>query len=283
MTNFIATEDHSGSRPTVIALHCSGGTGHQWRALGETLGNEFSVLAPDLIGCGSTGPWQGEEEFSLAAEAAPIIRMIDDADAPVHLVGHSYGGCVALRAACERTDRIASLTLYEPVSFHLLPAAGPEGEIAMGEVQSLGGAILREVRNREFAKAAEHFSDYFNGPGTFAMLSEKLRAALTRYMPKAPLDFHAATTERTPLEAYSRFKFPILLMQGERTRTPTRIIAQQLGRAMHSPAERVSGAGHMGPITHADKVMSMIVGHLRRASFKGAIAATAKHGTPVWA
>ncbi|HVG51430.1 MAG TPA: alpha/beta fold hydrolase, partial [Xanthobacteraceae bacterium] len=92
-------------RPTVIALHCSGSSGAQWRGLEEKLGNRFSVIAPDLIGCGSSGHWEGERPFSLSDEAATVVSIIDELKKPVHLVGHSYGGAVGLRAAHERADR----------------------------------------------------------------------------------------------------------------------------------------------------------------------------------
>src|SRR6266536_155294 len=54
--------------------------------------------------------------------------------APVHLIGHSYGGGVALRVAVERSNRIASLTLYEPAAFQGSPGA----YLARSEINSLG-------------------------------------------------------------------------------------------------------------------------------------------------
>ena len=198
MTNLTGLENHSDARPTVIALHCSGGSGHQWKSLSETLGNEFSVVAPDLIGCGSAGPWNGKGKFSLSVEAAPVVETIDATREPVHLVGHSYGGCVALRAACERPERIASLTLYEPVSFHMLASAGPNGEIALNEITSVFDDVLGFVKTGAIARAAERFADYWNGTGTFAAASEKIRAALIRYINKAPLDYQAVMSERLP-------------------------------------------------------------------------------------
>ena len=108
----------------VIALHCSGAGAGQWRQLGEALAPRHELVAPEHYGCDSTGPWSGEHAFTLADEAARTIEIIDRSDGKVHLVGHSYGGGVALRAAVERPDRIASLTLYEPSAFHLLRAMG---------------------------------------------------------------------------------------------------------------------------------------------------------------
>ena len=268
MTHFIASEYRTAVRPTVIALHCSGGSGGQWKLLRETMHEDFTVIAPDLIGCGTTGHWNGERAFSLSIEAAPIVRMIDEADGPVHLVGHSYGASVALRAACERVDRIATLSFYEPVSFHLLAAAGPAGRSAFAEVASVFADILNAVTVGALRHAAERFADYWGGIGTFAAAPEKVRDALTSYMPKAPFEYHALVSERVPLASYERLAMPVLLMRGEHTLPPTRLIAQLIGQATRSPVQCIAGAGHMGPLSHADTVTGAIAQHIRRASFR---------------
>lgn len=95
----------------VIALHCSGAGAAQWRQLGDVLDSRYELLTPEHYGCDSVGPWSGERAFTLADEAARTIGIIDRSDCKVPLVGHSYGGGVALRAAVERPNRIASLTL----------------------------------------------------------------------------------------------------------------------------------------------------------------------------
>ena len=57
--------------------------------------------------------------------------------------------------------------------------------------------------------------------------------------------------EPTSVGAYRRFNFPALLMVGEHTTDPVRIIARQLAKAMKLSLRTVFGAGHMGPFTHA--------------------------------
>jgi pimeloyl-ACP methyl ester carboxylesterase len=116
---------------TVIALHCSGSGASQWRKLGEALGSRVSFVAPEHYGCDSTGPWSGERAFTLADEAGRTVDIIDAARGKVHLVGHSYGGGVALRVAMERPERIATLSLYEPSAFHLLRTMGKHGAHAL--------------------------------------------------------------------------------------------------------------------------------------------------------
>src|SRR6516162_7824695 len=97
----------------VIALACSGGSGKQWRQLGTALGPACRLATPEHYGSPSTGPWTGGQRFTLADEAARTIALIDRSADRVHLVGHSYGGGVALHVALARPERIASLALYE--------------------------------------------------------------------------------------------------------------------------------------------------------------------------
>ena len=114
-----------GKRPVVIALHCSGADGSQWRKLSAALAPDFAVVAPDFIGANGAVAWHGQRQFTLADEAKRILSVIEASHEPVHLVGHSYGGAVALRVAMARPSCIASLSLYEPSAFHLLRELGP--------------------------------------------------------------------------------------------------------------------------------------------------------------
>ena len=94
--------DAAKPRELVIALHCSGSGSSQWRRLADLLGDDCELLAPEHYGCESAGPWTGEHPFTLADEAARTIALIDATDRKVHLVGHSYGGGVALHVALAR-------------------------------------------------------------------------------------------------------------------------------------------------------------------------------------
>jgi pimeloyl-ACP methyl ester carboxylesterase len=128
----------------VIALHCSGAGAGEWRQLGEALGTAYRLFAPEHYGCERTDPWTGGHAFTLADEAARTIELIDESANKVHLVGHSYGGGVALHVALARPTRIASLTLYEPSAFHLLKIMGDRGAAGFAEM-TLSAARLRRA------------------------------------------------------------------------------------------------------------------------------------------
>jgi pimeloyl-ACP methyl ester carboxylesterase len=257
---------HSPARTNlapVIALHCSGAGAAQWRQLGAVLASRYELVAPEHYGCDSVGPWSGEHAFTLADEAVRTIGIIDRSDCKVHLVGHSYGGGVALRAAVARPDRIASLTLYEPSAFHLLKAMGARGAVALAEIQGIAAQIADGVITGDYRGGVSAFVDYWGGPGAWAALRPSVQAALTRWTPKGPLDFRALIDEPTPASAYADFGFPALIMRGEHAPAPTRLIADTLPTLM--PAARlvvIPGAGHMGPLTHAPEVNAAIERHI---------------------
>jgi len=251
----------------VIALHCSGAGAGQWRQLGEMLGTKYTLIAPEHFGCDSTGPWAGHHAFSLADEAVRTIEQIDRSERKVHLVGHSYGGGVALHVALARPDRIASLSLYEPSAFHLLRAMGPACSEAFAEVQSITATTAQGVITGDYSGAAAAFVDYWSGQGTWASLRPAVQMALTRWIVKVPLDFRALIEEPTSLSAYAGLDFPALVMRGEHAPRPTRQIAEMLPDLL--PDTRltvIAGAGHMGPLTHAQAVNAAIAQHITEVS-----------------
>jgi pimeloyl-ACP methyl ester carboxylesterase len=269
-------------RELVIALHCSGSSAGQWRSLGKALGPDYDMLAPEHYGCEKTGPWTGSHVFTLADEAARTLALIDGTDRKVHLVGHSYGGGIALHVAIRRPDRIASLALYEPSAFHLLKAKETAKETVEGAAEATAPtetalaeieAITRETGNGivtgDYRGAAARFVDYWGGPGTWAAMLPSARDALVRWAPKAPLDFAALLGETTPLSDYAELRCPILILRGERAPAPTRVIAETLGQLPTARLVVVDGAGHMGPLTDPARVNAVIVRHLTEKETAG--------------
>jgi pimeloyl-ACP methyl ester carboxylesterase len=253
-------------KPAVIALHCSGGAGRQWRALTAELGADFTVISPDLIGSGATGHWHGHRPFRLADEAAVAVDIVDGFDGPVHLVGHSYGGGVALRVAVERPHRVASLSLYEPTAFHVLRAVGEDGRAALSEISNVAASINAAVLVGAYRAGARRFIDYWNGDGAFDALKPSVQVEIVRYLPKGSLDFRALIDERTPLAAYRRLHASTLLMRGETTPAPSALVTRKLAEVLRPRVmETVSGAGHMGPVTHPEAVARTMAAHIRRA------------------
>jgi lipase len=96
----------------VLAIHGLTGHGMRWRTLATQHLPNFSVLAPDLLGHGRSSweaPWT--LDHNVAALADLLAREVTR---PVVVVGHSFGGAVALKLAAARPDLVASLVLLDP-------------------------------------------------------------------------------------------------------------------------------------------------------------------------
>src|SRR5215510_4972255 len=106
----------AGAGPAVVCLHCSASTSGQWRPLMDLLADRYRVIAPDLHGSGKSAPWPGERPMWLDDQIAFLAPAFERAGASFHLVGHSYGGAIALKAALGFPAKLKSLVLYEPRS-----------------------------------------------------------------------------------------------------------------------------------------------------------------------
>jgi pimeloyl-ACP methyl ester carboxylesterase len=261
--SFLARGNPAGR---VVALHCSGADGSQWTTLSAALGRDYDLATPEHYGCASRGPWSGEHTFTLADEARAALALIDQFRTKVHLVGHSYGGGLALHIALARPSRVASVSVYEPSSFHLLREMGEPGSEAFAEISDVARRVSEGIMTGNHRSAVAGFVDYWNGPGAWETLPPARQQALIRWVSKAPLDFHALFSEQTPLHAYRTLDVPVLVMCGDRTTLPGRVVAENLSQLL--PDSRlvvVNGAGHMGPMTHASDVAALVAQHISLA------------------
>ncbi len=106
-----------GQGPAVIVAHCSSASHKEWLPLIGRLSDGFRLLAPDLIGYGKSDEWPEGREFNPYIDVKLLVELARKISMPVHLVGHSYGGAMALEAAWRLSDRLRRLTLIEPVRF----------------------------------------------------------------------------------------------------------------------------------------------------------------------
>lgn len=261
-----------GAGEPVILLHSSASSGAQWRALAQGLSNRYRVLAPDLYGYGGTGMTgamgkRGGALFSLAHEAEIVRALLERAGGRAHLVGHSYGGAVALHVALRHGASVLSLALIEPVAFHLLRENEAIDAAAFAEIAAVAARVNRAWIDGDHAGGMARFVDYWSGPGAWATIAVAKRAALAARLEKVALDFQAAFDEPTRVQDYWPLFMPTLLLQGSASPLPTRRICGQLARVIpDSRLEVIEGAGHMLPLTHGERVNALLAAHLDACS-----------------
>ncbi|UJR80200.1 alpha/beta fold hydrolase [Sandaracinus amylolyticus] len=253
-----------GDGDPVVLLHSGGMSSRQWRKVSERLAPSYRVIAPDFLGSGESPPHH--EPFDHVQDVEAVERVIDRAGAPVHLVGHSYGGLVALTIARRRPGTILSLAVYDPVAFELVREANDAEALADLDRAARDPIFTDDARGGS-AEWYRAFVEFWNGKGAWDALPEERRASFLRVGAKVYLEVRSLMRDATRADAYRAISAPTLLMHGQRSPIVAHRIVAILGRTIARASVRaIEGAGHMGPITHGDVVERAIAEHLSGAT-----------------
>lgn len=101
----------AGRGPALVAVHGVTIDHTCWDGLRARIEQQHTLLAIDRRGHGASA--LGNGEYSLQREVEDLLSVLDNADEPVDILAHSFGGLIALEAAL-RSSRVRRLVLYEP-------------------------------------------------------------------------------------------------------------------------------------------------------------------------
>lgn len=249
-----------GAGPLVACLHCSTGSQGQWRTLADRLADRADVVLPDLYGHGRSPAWPEGAASTLDVDALAVVAALQ-AQRPqlvhegLHLVGHSYGGAVALRIALRYPSLVRSLTVYEPVLFGLLVQGNESPVPALEEIRDIARTVASLVRAGDLSTAAQVFVAYWGGPDAWHGVNDAQQATVVNRISTIPRHFDALFALRADVRLWRRLQMPVWLLHGSATRAPARAVADRLATLLPSVQRaEIAGAGHLGPITHAAAV-----------------------------
>jgi pimeloyl-ACP methyl ester carboxylesterase len=246
--------DETGAGPTVVLVPGSCSTGAAWRPLITQWQGAYRCVTTSLLGYGRTAERRGDGNNDIAREADIIEAVIDRAGAPVHLVGHSFGGLAALALALRRPDLLQSLTILE--------SPAPEILRAMRELDHYGSFRgMTEIYFNAFrsgrADAIEMMIDFYGGDGTFAAWPQRVR------------DYAIATTKVNIRDWACAYGFALTPPMLARMTTPTLVV---YGEASH-PAPKRANELLGWSIPNADVVMLGDAAHFMIATHPRQLAA----------
>lgn len=250
----------AGHGDTVLLVHGSASSRRMWQPLAERLAPRYRVVAPDLIGYGESTAWR---DGLQATDYDVVATFARELGGPLHVVGHSYGGALALRAALAGGSRVASLALVEPAAFPVLDASADRA--AFAEIEAIASRHIELVAAGDLDACAAHFMGYWIGAETWAAIAPETRARLTATMPKIASEFRLIFRDRERYDT-RRVRVPALLVRGARTTLAARAVVDRLAATLpNADLVAIADAGHMLPVTHAQAVNAAIEAHIAHA------------------
>jgi pimeloyl-ACP methyl ester carboxylesterase len=106
--------EQAGEGEPVILLHGFGASTYAWRKVMPRLAASFRVMAIDLNGFGYTQRTRDFESYTREGQADLVLRVMDSLGIDkAHVVGHSYGGGIAIWLASRHPERLRSMVLVD--------------------------------------------------------------------------------------------------------------------------------------------------------------------------
>jgi pimeloyl-ACP methyl ester carboxylesterase len=248
----------AGVGSAVVCLHSNASHSVQWRGLMDRLSGRHRVLALDSYGAGKSPDWPSRTQISLQDEVDLIAPVLNGIEGSYTLVGHSYGGAVALKAALHAPQRVKALVLYEPTLFSLVQARSP----APNGVDGIRDAVAQSGRALDAGDkdaAARHFIDFWMGLGSWDATPEPRKPGIAESVTCVRRWAHALFTEPASLAEFARLNMPVLYMLGDKSPESAHAVARELLPVWpHAQVVRFAQMGHMAPVTHPDVVNPVV-------------------------
>ncbi len=268
-----------GGGEPALYVHGLGGSSQNWTDVAGMLDRRLDGEAIDLPGFGRSDP---AGRYTLDAFARGVARWIEHGDrGPVHLMGNSLGGAIAVKVAATRPDLVRTLTLIAPALPFLDPRRSAQGRLipllampraaqiaarrlATISPETLARQVLEacfgdpaRVSPQRFAEAVEETQLRYEAPWYATAYVRTLRGLvgsfLRAYLPGSGSLWRTA----------ARITVPTLVIGGQLDRLVDVRVAPQAARVIRdSRLLMLPGVGHVPQMEVPELVARAIIGML---------------------
>ena len=239
----------SGAGEPLFFVHGSLCDYRYWNSQLNVLSKHFFCVSSSLSHYWPADDARTHEEFSWQNHVAELAEFIAAMNVgPVHLVGHSRGGCVAFQLARAYPHLVKTLTLADPGGpLHI--DGMPEADLPPATV-ALRARAAQLIEDGDIDAGLELFVDSVSMPGIWRKSPASFRSMSIDNAATLPKQF------RDPLPAYteaaaSEVQCPTLLIAGEKSPRMYRDNVASLAAWLpHAQQHTIAGASHGMNVTN---------------------------------
>ena len=247
-------EANNQGGPAIIFIHGDFADGMEsWGSVASAIGRRARSIVIDRPGF--YDEVDGDTRFTIAGDADYVLTALAEMGlASCHLVGHSYGGLVAVEMAATRPALVRSLHLLEPPWLALL-----SDDPLVREMDEQSRAIQLAHRDGQEATTAAAFFTAIGAGHVVERLRDtpewnRICGHASRFARSEP----AGAYPRSRLDALTG-ELPIALYSGGRSHPALRAIVATLGQRINrAQSVAVASAGHAVQMAGPDFVEPLI-------------------------
>lgn len=251
----IPAVDIIGSGSPIVMVHGSFATTSTWKPMVKLLAEQHQCILIKLPGHGGSPDPRDFDHPHIDTELAEIEAAVAaHTSEPIHLVGHSFGGVVALAQALKGNLKIRQLTLFEPVAAWLLPLMNDQDmhQRVLDFVDDYKAAVERQE-----PRVAGKVIDFWGEPGSFAQLPEHIQDGLGALVPHNLRHWQLCTSMPWQPEHVRQLNMPVTLVYGSQSDPATHAIARHVADlAPDSRLIEIPGASHMLVTSHPQECVA---------------------------
>jgi len=250
-------------REPLLFVHGLGGESLDWADVVAELADTFDCYALDLPGFAHS-PLPADGDLTLDGHVRVIVEVARAIGPPVHLVGNSLGGAIAIRLAAEYPDLVRSLTLISPALPDLRPRFA-SAQLTVALLPVIGPLIVRAVMRADPEWMAKRIFRlcYGNPKAVTPERHARELATLRRRarLPHSPLVYRSSVRtvvgsylDRSPRRLWRQAAavgVPTLVLYGERDRLVAPRVAVRAHKTM--PDVELLGLPDVGHVAHLEQ------------------------------
>ena len=248
----------AGAGSPVVMVHGSFATPSTWKKLMAHLATQHHCIAISLPGHGHMPAPHEAQGPSLQPELDALAEVVQArTQGPIHLVGHSFGGVVALAQALRGNLALAQLTLFEPVATWVLDTVND------APMQAQVAAFVQRYR-RDAAlglpDVCGQVIDFWGGANDYAGLPPHIRTLMGSMVSANLRHWDLCEQARHPADALRQLTVPTRLVCGTRSNAVAHAIVNHLHQLLpHSRRWTIEGASHGLVASHAEACLDALL------------------------